>query len=793
MKFSAQWLREWVNPAVDIDTLSAQLTMAGLEVDAVAPVAEAFTGVVVGEVLQVEKHPDADKLRVCQVNTGSGEPLNIVCGAANVRVGLRVPTATIGAVLPGDFKIKRSKLRGVESFGMLCSAKELGLAETSDGLLELPVDAPVGQDLRAYLQLDDVTFELGLTPNRGDCLSIAGIAREVGVVNRCAVIEPRIETMAAECADVFPVTVTAPAGCPRYVGRVIRGINPQAETPAWMVERLRRSDVRSLGAAVDITNYLLLELGQPMHAFDLAKLKGGIEVRHAHAGESLPLLNGSVVELDDETLIIADGNGAQALAGVMGGEATAVGDSTVDIFLESAFFAPEAIAGRARRYGLHTDSSHRFERGVSPALQRDALERATVLFQQITGGTPGPVVELVHAEHLPRRAAITLRRARIKRVLGFELAIAEVEDILRRLGLTVDAAGENWHVTPPAWRFDLAIEEDIIEELARIHGYDKLPSTRPSGALVMEAVPEGRLDNGQIRRLLMDRGYQEAITYSFVAPELQTLLDPQAAPLALANPISAEMAVMRTTLWTGLVQALQYNTNRQQGRVRLFEIGLRFLPTEAGLRQIPTLAGLAYGTVVPEQWGESRRTLDFFDLKGDVEALLLAQSGRAAAVRFVAASHPALHPGQSASIESNGSRLGWLGALHPSVMAHLGITGGAFVFELDLAGLMGTEVPRCAELSKFPAIRRDIAIVVDNSISVEQVVACIRQAAPASLQDLKLFDLYMGKGVDPGRKSLALGLTWQDNSRTLTDVEVDTAVKGVVEALAAGFGATLRD
>lgn len=792
MKFSAQWLREWVNPAIDNDTLSAQLTMAGLEVDAVAPVAEAFSGVVVGEVLQVEQHPDADKLRVCQVNIGSGESLNIVCGAANVRVGLRVPTATIGAVLPGDFRIKRSKLRGVESFGMLCSAKELGLAETSDGLLELPLDAPVGQDLRAYLQLDDVTFELGLTPNRGDCLSIAGIAREVGVVNRCAVTAPRIEAVTAACTDTFPINVTAPADCPRYVGRIIRGINPRATTPSWMVERLRRSGVRSLSAAVDITNYLLLELGQPMHAFDLAKLKGGIEVRRARSGETISLLNGSTVELDDETLVIADGNGAQALAGVMGGEPTSVGEGTVDIFLESAFFAPEAIAGRARRYGLHTDSSHRFERGVSPALQRDALERATALFMQIVGGVPGPVSEVVHEQHLPRREAITLRQARIKRVLGFELPTTEVGDILARLGLKVEGVGENWRVTPPAWRFDIAIEADLIEELVRIHGYDKLPSIRPVAALQMGAVAEGQVELAQLRRLLVTRGYQEAVTYSFVAPELQSLLDPTLEPLALANPISAEMAVMRTTLWAGLVQALVYNTNRQQGRVRLFESGLRFLPEASGLRQERVIAGLVYGDAQPEQWSEAVRPVDFFDLKADVEALL-ALSGLDEAVRFVATAHPALHPGQSARIEVNGVILGWMGALHPVVVNKLGLASVALVFELTLEPLLQGRLPRFRELSRFPAVRRDIAVVVDNSISVDAVMTVIRQAAPASMQELKLFDLYTGKGIDPGRKSLALGLTLQHDSRTLTDSEVDAALDAILAALKTELGATLRD
>lgn len=791
MKFSEQWLREWVNPAVDSDTLSAQLTMAGLEVDAMAPVAGAFTGIVVGEVLAVAPHPDADKLRVCQVNVGA-ETLTIVCGAANVRAGLRVPAALIGAVLPGDFKIKKSKLRGVESFGMLCSAKELGLAETSDGLLELPGDAPVGTDIRAYLQLDDVTFELGLTPNRGDCLSIAGVAREVGVINRCAVTVPSMAAVAAACADTFPVTVAAAADCPRYAGRVIRGINPQAATPAWMVERLRRSGVRSLGPAVDITNYLLLELGQPMHAFDLGKLHGGIEVRRARAGETLALLNGGQVELDSETLVIADGKGAQAMAGVMGGEATAVNDATVDIFLESAFFAPQAIVGRARRYGLHTDSSHRFERGVSPLLQREAMERATALFVQITGGVPGPVIEVLHEAELPQRAVMTLRPSRIQRVLGIALPRAEVSDILARLGLEVAADGDDWRITAPAWRFDIAIEEDLIEELARIHGYDQLPSTRPVAAMQMDAVGEGQLGLEQLRRLLVARGFQEAITYSFVAPDMQKMLAPELEPLALANPISAEMAVMRTTLWAGLVQALVYNANRQQGRVRLFESGLRFLPGPDGLGQERAIAGLAYGTVQPEQWGETTRPVDFFDLKADVEALL-ALAGVNGQARFVAASHPALHPGQSARIDLDGSPLGWIGALHPTVVDRLDLAAGALVFELALEPLLQGRLPRFRELSRFPAVRRDIAVVVDSSQPVDAVLAVIRRSAPDTLQELKLFDLYTGKGIDSGRKSLALGLTLQADSRTLTDSEVDAALGNILAALKAELGATLRD
>ena len=792
MKFSEQWLREWVNPAVDNETLSAQLTMAGLEVDAVEPVAEAFSGVVVGEVQQLEPHPDADKLRVCRVDVGQQEALTIVCGAANVRVGMRAPTAIIGAVLPGNFKIKKSKLRGVESFGMLCSAKELGLAESSSGLMELPSDAPVGTDLRDYMLLDDLTFELGLTPNRGDCLSIAGVAREVGVINRCAVQGPGMAALVPNCDDVFAVTVAAPADCPRYVGRVIRGIDPQATTPMWMVERLRRSGIRSLNPAVDITNYVMLELGQPMHAFDLRRLHGGIDVRRARPGESLQLLNGNSVELDGETLVIADANGPLAMAGVMGGEASAVSDDTVDIFLESAFFAPEAITGRARRYGLHTDSSHRFERGVSPTLQGEAIERATALFLQIAGGTAGPLTEALAHDYLPQRNAVTLRAARLQRVLGMQLPRDEVTDILNRLGLNAAQEADGWRVTAPPYRFDIAIEEDLIEEVARIYGYDRLPSVSPTGALRMGAAPEGRLEADRLRGLLVARGYQEAITYSFVAPELQQLLDPEAAPLALANPTSAEMAVMRTTLWSGLVQALLNNVNRQQERVRLFETGLRFVPEAAGLRQERTVAGLVYGAVAPEQWGEALRKADFFDAKGDVEELL-ALAGAADNTRIVAAGHPALHPGQSARVEQGGEIVGWLGALHPSVAEKLGLPAGVYLFELSLPVPEQGRIPRFRELSKFPVIRRDIAVVVDQSLPVERIMEIVRSAAPEELQELKLFDLYMGKGIDSGRKSVALGLTLQANSRTLTDHEVDAAMAKIVAVLGDEFGATLRD
>ncbi len=792
MKFSEQWLREWVNPAIDSETLSAQLTMAGLEVDAMAPVAPAFSGIVVGEVVSVVQHPDADKLRICQVNVGGSELLTIVCGASNVRAGLHVPAAVVGAELPGDFKIKKAKLRGVESFGMLCSAKELGLAEVSEGLLELPVDSPVGISIRDYLKLDDMTFELGITPNRSDCLSLAGIAREVGVLNKLAVKGPAIDAVAADSSETFPVSVQAPADCPRYLGRVVRGVNVKAETPEWMKERLRRSDIRSLGPIVDVTNYVLLELGQPMHAFDLAKLRGGIVVRRAEPGEKIALLNDSEITLDNDTLVIADQDGPLALAGVMGGRASAVGDTTCDIFLESAFFAPLSLAGRARRYGLHTDSSHRFERGVDPEMARRAIERATALIKAIAGGEAGPVSEVSDANTLPKRPCINLRHARITRILGIEIARDEVSDILRRLGMQVEEGGGRWQVVAPSFRFDIAIEEDLVEEVARVYGYNRIPSTHPAGTLVMQARPEAAVSRQRLRLALVERGYQEAITYSFVEPRLQQLLDPQHAPIALANPISAEMAVMRTSLWPGLVQALLHNVNRQQGRVRIFEQGLKFRKQGSEIKQEMVMGGVVFGGNLPEQWGIREQAADFFDVKADLEALL-ALSGNPEAFSFIAEAHPSLHPGQSARMLRDGQPAGWIGALHPELLRTLDVTGNVLLFEVDLPAIQNGTLPKFAELSKFPAIRRDLALVVERSVSAAQVMGCARKAAPGFLHELKLFDVYQGEHIDSGRKSIALGLTLQEQSRTLTEEDVEGAIQGILKALNTELGATLRD
>lgn len=792
MKFSEQWLREWVNPAISTEALAHQLTMAGLEVEAVEPVAGDFSKVVVGEVLKVEPHPDADKLRVCQVNVGAKAPLNIVCGAANVREGLRAPVAMVGAVLPGDFKIKKSKLRGVPSHGMLCSTKELGLSEQAEGLMELPADAPLGEDVRTYLQLDDHSIELGLTPNRGDCLSLTGIAREVGVLNEAAVSAPDIPAQPAVIDDTFPVILEAEEDCPHYVGRVIRGIDPAAQTPQWMQERLRRSGLRSLGPVVDVTNYVLLELGQPMHAFDLDKLQGGIHVRHAVAGEKVTLLDEQTMELEAGTLVIADESAPAAMAGIMGGAVSAVSDQTQDIFLESAYFNPLAIAGRARGYGLHTDSSHRFERGVAPDLQVPAMERATKLLLEIMGGKAGPVIEVTASEHMPVRANITLREARISRVLGARVPSETVSGILSRLGMAVKRNKADWQVTPPAFRFDLSFEEDLIEEIGRIYGYDNLPSSTPSVHLQMPARPEGRVELDRIKQMLVDLGYAEAITYSFVDPKLQQLLDPQQEAIALANPISTDMGVMRTSLWPGLVQAMQYNLNRQQNRLSLFECGLKFLKQDSEIEQEMMVAGVLTGSRNPAHWDMESESVDFFDIKGHVESLL-DLTGLATEFRFQLELNPVLHPGQSAAIFRHDRVVGWLGTLHPSVEQALGLSQRVYVFEIVAEVLTEGRVPAFTPVSRYPSIRRDIALVVDQAVSADEVIDCIHLSASEYLTNIELFDVYVGEGIDSGRKSLALGLTLQDLSRTLKDNEVEQELEQILGILNKKLGATLRE
>ena len=789
MKFSEQWLREWVNPSINVNDLADQITMAGLEVDSVDPVAGEFNGVIVAEIVSLEKHPDADKLNVCQVNTGT-ETVQIVCGAANARAGLKAPLATIGANLPGDFKIKKSKLRGVESFGMLCAEKELAMAESSDGLMELPSDATVGMDIREYLQLDDQAIEIELTPNRSDCLSIKGVAREVATLNNCDITPVNITAQAATINDVFPVKIEAGDACPRYLGRVLRNVNVKAETPLWMQEKLRRSGFRSLGPVVDVTNYVLMELGQPMHAFDLDKLNGGITVRLANAGEEVELLDGKKVKADADALLIADDKSNLALAGIMGGDSSSVTDDTQHVFLECAYFEPDAIAGRARRYGLHTDSSHRFERGVDPALQIDAIERATELLLQIAGGDAGPLIEEKSTAYNVERCAIRLRKARIKRILGIEFEDAEIVNILTRLGMTVNAADDGWDVIAPSFRFDIAIEADLIEELIRIHGYNNIPRVMPVYASKLREMTETQLSMNSLRQNLLDSGYFEAVTYSFVDPEWCKVLAPDSQTIPLANPMSSEMSVMRTTLWAGMLKVVQHNLNRQQSRVRLFETGLRFIEQSDGTLQQPMLAGVVTGSLLPEQWAADNRDIDFFDVKGDVESLLALAGGD---IEFVAEKHPALHPGQSASILKDGKSIGWMGALHPEAQKTLDLDQKVYMFELELGSVCGKKLPKFNVLSKFPEVRRDISLLVDEKLSVSAIKKCIVRAGSEVLKDVTVFDVYAGKGVSPGLKSVALGLILQDFSRTLIDDDVDQEMQNIVSSLEKELNATLRE
>lgn len=795
MKFSENWLREWVNPALTSQQLSEQLSMAGLEVDDLLPVAEQFTGVVVGEVVECAQHPDANKLRVTKINVGGEELLDIVCGAPNCRQGLKVAVATVGAVLPGNFKIKKAKLRGAPSFGMLCSFSELGMGDDHDGIMELPADAPLGTDLREYLNLDDQTVDIDLTPNRADCLSIRGIAREVGVLNQLDVNEPVIEAVSPTCDDQITITLSAPDACPRYLGRVIKNVNVAAESPLWLKEKLRRSGIRSIDPIVDVTNYVLIELGHPMHAFDLSALSGGIDVRLAKAEEQLTLLDETTVTLKEGTLVIADEEKAVAMAGIFGGLHSGVTQQTQSILLESAFFSPDAIAGRARQYGLHTDASHRYERGVDPVLQRDAMERATALILAICGGEIGPIVEGVSPEHLPVRDTVTVRHQRLEKVLGQTYAVDTVTDCLTRLGMQVTFDGAAWQAQAPSYRFDIAIEEDLIEEVARVTGYNNVVTTAPVAELSIQAGQEAKRPLAAIKSCLMSRGYDEAITYSFVDPQVQAQLFPEVDGIVLPHPISADMSVMRVSLWCGLLAAASYNQKRQQPRVRLFETGLRFVPdadSPQGVKQEPMVAGVITGSRVATHWDQAEVPVDFFDAKADVEALFKG-TDKLSEVSFVKAEHDALHPGMSASIELNGECVGWLGAIHPQFMKKLGLSGKVFVFELTQAALIERSLPSIQPVSRFPSIKRDIAITVKKDVEVGNILKYLEQLGVNQLVGLDLFDVYTGQGIETGYKSLALSITLQDTEKTLEDSEIQVIVDTIVNGLAQQFGASLRD
>lgn len=790
MRVPLSWLRDFVDVPWSAQELGSRLTMSGFELEALDTAAPAFTGVVVAEIIEATRHPQADKLQVCKVRAAGSETLQIVCGAANARAGLKCALAVVGASLPGGHKISAAKLRGVESCGMLCSAKELGLADSSEGILELPADAPVGQDLRAYLDLDDPILELNVTPNRGDAMSVLGIAREVAALAKSPV---KAENMASktvsQTAETFPVKLGHSAGCPKLVSRVVRGIDRNAVSPAWMRERLRRAGLRPISLVVDITQYVMLELGQPMHAYDLAKLSGSLEARLAKPGEVATLLDGKQVELTPDVLVIADDKGPVGMAGVMGGLASSVTSETSDILFEAAYFAPPAIAGRSRRYGLVTDAGQRFERGVDPSNQERAIVRASVLLQAHAGGQMGPVHVVQDSDALPRRLEVALRRGRISRLLGTEIADNEVKATLESLGMRVIADGEGWLVTPPPHRFDINIEADLIEELARIVGFASIAEADAIVDQKVRGLAEEAPIESQALEILAGRGYQEAITYAFVDPALQNKLFPEAVTPVISNPIASDMAVMRTSLWPGLLKVAQENLRRQQDRVRLFEHGARF---EGGGIETDLLSGIAIGSRRPEQWGAKSQPVDFFDVKQDVDALI-ARTGASEEFGYVTDTLPCLHPGRSARITRCGKTVGWIGELHPQLVQEFDFTYAPILFELEYRAALAAKMPRFAEISRFPRVRRDLAVVVDEKVSLRQLHDRVTFAASSLLRDIRVFDVFRGPGIETGRKSVALGLIFQDNSRTLADEDADRLLAAIRADLSATLGAGFRE
>ncbi len=794
MQFSENWLRQFVNPSLNSAELSHALTMAGLEVEDVQPAGAVFTSVVIGEIIEAAKHPDADRLQLCKVNIGK-QVLQIVCGASNARVGIKVPCALVGAELPG-ISIKQARVRGVDSFGMLCSSKELGLSAEAEGLLELPSDAPIGTDIRDYLSLNDNLLTLKLTPNRADCLSILGIARDVAAITGAQLMLPNISAVKLESQRTMAVLVNAPDACPAYFGRVIEGVNALSKTPDWMIRNLERSGIRSISAIVDISNYVLLELGQPMHAFDSNKLDSNIEVRFAKAGETLKLLNDTEVKLKADDLVIADGKGAVALAGIMGGEPTSVTDSTTDIFLESAFFTPDAIAGKARRLGLSTDSSFRFERGVDFGNTHNALERATALILDICGGKAGNTTQAVTA--FPERNTVNLRYARLLSVLGISIPQQAVAKILTQLGFEFTEKNSVFAVQAPTYRFDIAREEDLIEEIARLHGYDKIEAIAPQAALNMLPAPESAWNKASIADVLIHSGYQEVVTYSFVDESWERDIQGNTSPIKLKNPIASNMSVMRSGLWGGLLDALTYNLNRKQERAMLFEIGATYFFSkesfadknnyrEGSYNEQTQVSGLCYGAFQPEQWGAVAGDVDFYDVKAHVDTLSNNQA------EYRQEAHPALHPGQSARVYLQGKPIGWLGKLHPKWQQQYGLAKSTFLFELALAPLLQTQVAKYQEVSKFLPVRRDIAVVVDENLPVQAIIETVNSANIPLLQQIQLFDIYQGKGIAENKKSLAFLILMQDTNKTLLDIEAEAAMAELLKLLQKKFDATLRN
>lgn len=792
MKVSELWLREWANPALDAQQLAASLTMAGLEVDEINSVAGQFDKVVVAHVLSTKPHPQADKLTLCEVDYGSESPLKIVCGAANVRPGLKVALALNGATLPNGMTIKETKLRGEPSQGMLCSASELGLTDTSDGIIELDEEAPLGEDLRQYLNLNDHVFDIDLTPNRADCLSVLGVAREVAALNQATLIKPVISPVQPDIDEQIPIELQAQQACPQYCGRVIRKINSHAKTPVWMRERLRRAGLRAIHPVVDVTNYVMLELGQPMHAFDKNKIQGKIIVRLAKEQEQLTLLGDQTVELSDDILVIADSYHALAMAGVMGGADSAVDENVTDIFLESAYFSPQHIAGVARRYGLNTDSAQRFERGVDPTLQVNAMERATALLKDIVGGQVGPLSIVSVEQDLPKIKTIQFNPGKVKKLTGLDIAENDMVKMLQGLGMMVDQKQSPWQVVVPSHRFDVSLDVDLVEEIIRVYGYDRIPGEKMVATVQSGSVNATELLGTKIAQFFSARGYNETINYSFIDPALQSVLYPDQQAMTLLNPISPELSQMRLGMWPGLIAAMIHNIHRQQPAVKLFERGVIFEFIQGQLQESPCIAGLLTGETGGMNWLETARKLDFYDAKGELQALF--NSLKLINIQFINAQHPALHPGKSAQIEMNGQKLGWCGVLHPRVANELDVADDVVLFEFKLESIVAPAPVRYQAISKFPSIRRDLSLLVDKSIPASDIEKLVRQVINADwLKSLDIFDVYSGESIPQGKKSLAVALILQDTHRTLVDVEINHGISAIIKKLDQELGITLRE
>ena len=792
MKFAVSWLEEWVKPNLSAGDLAHRITMAGLEVDSIEADGEGLDGVVIAEVAGVARHPDADRLSVCTVSTGDADTVEVVCGAPNVFAGMKTPLAVPGTRLPNGMQLRRSKIRGVVSNGMLCSAVEIGLGSESDGILELPADAPVGQPLAEYLDVPDTVIDVDITPNRGDCFCVLGVARDVAALTGQPMTGPDMHPVAASIDSVHPVERPVPEACPRFAHRVVRNFNGKARSPLWMTERLRKSGLRAIHPVVDVTNYVMLELGQPLHAYDLARLQGPVRPRYAKTGEKVTLLDGREVALNEDTVVISDDSGAIGMAGIMGGLSTMVTDETRDVFFEAAFWPQEVMAGRARSYAMHTDASTRFERGVDPAGQARAVERAVELLVMIAGGDAGPLVDDYDERLLPARKSIHLTASRLEQVLGLSIKAERVTEILAALGLEIEEGDDHWNVIPPSYRFDIAMEDDLVEEVARVYGYDRIPEATATASMPLGPVTESAVDMDVVANTLVARDYQEVITYSFVDAELDQVVSGTKTDLILSNPISSEMSVMRSSLWPGMLRVAASNVARQQDRVRIFEIGRTYHGTQSEPREVLRVGGVVLGPAVAEQWSTKPQGVDFYDLKADVETLL-AMSGAAENFTFVGVENPALQPGQCAVVRRGDEFVGYVGKLHPSVAGAFELKSAVYVFELDVEKTFAADIPVASAISKFPAIRRDIAVVVDDAVIGADLVEVVRSAAPELIRNVIIFDIYRGPGIEAGRKSVALGLILQETSRTLTDVDADTAIDTAIQKIKQEFDADLRD